>query len=192
MRRKGLTLPELAIVIAIIGVLVTLSFPVYRVVKAKLNSAACVGNLKSLHSGMSVYLQDHDLVWPQMPDDEESDQQEQQASADTPDGGGEEDDNGEETHWEWWYQVLKPYGIPKKTWVCPADRDGMELIEDSQAKFIGSYVPSMFDALRNTAYRWDQPWFIERGENHGRQGPNMIYPNADIGTGVAIKPEKPQ
>ena len=191
MRRKGLTLPELAIVIAIIGVLVTLSFPVYRVVKAKLNSAACVGNLKSLHSGMSVYLQDHDLVWPQMPDDEESDQQEQQASADTPDGGGEEDDNGEETHWEWWYQVLKPYGIPKKTWVCPSDRDGMELIDDPRAKFVGSYVPSMFDAQRNTAFRWDQPWFIERGENHGRQGPNLIYPNADVGTGMAIKPEGP-
>ena len=97
MRRKGLTLPELAIVIAIIGVLVTLSFAVYPVAKAKLNSATCVGNLKALHAGMSVYLQDHDLVWPQMPDDEESDNQEQ-ASADPATGGGEEDDNGEEAH----------------------------------------------------------------------------------------------
>ena len=169
--QRGWTLTEILLVVTIVLVLLTLSFPAARRIRALVDRANCMANMRSLHAGLSVYLQDHNLVWPQEPNS---------------------DDDDEIEDWTWWYETLKPYDIPKKTWICPADRDGTENDNTDGAKLISSYAPTQFDDEPNSAYRWMTPWIIERGQNHGHQtGPNMVLPNGDVIEGIGIPIEEP-
>lgn len=171
----GWSLKELLVAMVIIALLVTLTFPAYTFVKARMNFAACAGNLRALHAGLSVYMQDHGMVWPQYPRDlrEMSDQ--------------DEDEMG-----RWWFETLKPYGVPRKTWVCPADRDGHEHDQEDLTHFTSSYGVTLFDDVPNSAYHYRQPWVIETGQNHGKsQGPNLIMPDSTVQQGVGIMMEPP-
>ncbi len=172
---NGWSLTELLVVIAIIALLVTLSFPAYSFIKAKMNFAACVGNLKSLHGGLSVALQDNAMVWPQYPGDLES-----------------LGDDSQGKLGRFWYETLKPYGVPRKTWICPGDRDGRENDEGNDETFSPSYGVTLFDDTPSSAYHWFQPWVIESNQNHGRnQGPNIIMPDGNVRQGVGIEVAPP-
>ena len=59
--RKAFTLTELLVVVAIILLLVLLAFPALRRSIESSNEAKCVGNLRQLISGWSLYCADHDL-----------------------------------------------------------------------------------------------------------------------------------
>jgi len=169
--RKGWSLTELLVAIAIIALLVTLTFPAYTFVKAKLENAACVGNLKSIHAGLSTAMQDNAMVWPQYPHDiRES-----------------VDDEDNDKLSQWWFETLQPYGVTRKTWLCPADRDGHEHDNENTDHLMVSYGVTLFDEMPNSAYRWFQPWVVESGQNHGKtQGPNIIMPDGQVRQGVGI------
>lgn len=179
MRRRlsaGWTLTEIVVAVGILALLVTLSFPAFNYLRAKMEFAACVANLKSLHAGLSVHLQDHGMVWPQYPGNL------------TDEGGDDEEDKLS----RWWFDTLKPYGVDRKAWMCPGDREGREKDNTNLDHFSASYGVTLFDETPNSAYRWFQPWVIESGQNHGRgQGPNMIMPDGEVRQGVTIDMEPP-
>ncbi len=169
---RGWSLVELIVAIAVVALLVTLTFPAYSFIKAKMQFAGCVANLKSLHAGLSTYTQDHGMVWPQYPDDIR-----------------EAGDEGDEDKLSiWWFDTLKPYGVTRATWLCPADRDGHEHDNENTEHLMVSYGVTLFDEMPNSAYRWLQPWVVESGQNHGKsQGPNVIMPDGQVRQGVGIE-----
>ena len=174
--RKGWSLAELLVAIAILALLATLSFPAYSFIKAKLEFATCVGNLKAIHAGLSTNIQDHAMVWPQYPHDIRE--------------TGEEEDDDKLS--QWWFETLKPYGVTRKTWLCPADRDGHEHNNQDGDHLMVSYGVTLFDEMPNSAYRWVQPWVIESGQNHGKsQGPNLIMPDGQVRQGMGIDVSPP-
>ena len=52
LRRKGLTLMELLIVVAIIAALAALLFPVFQSVRERAYIASCTSNLKQLYNAL--------------------------------------------------------------------------------------------------------------------------------------------
>lgn len=165
---RGYTLLEMLIVIAIVALLATISFPVFGKFRNMAGYASCLANLRILHVGFNTYMQDHEGVWPQIPE------------------GGYDDEDKE---WEWWHDQLKNYGVARNHWVCPADDSnrGLSEVQNGHLVHSSSYIPTLFDEAPNTAFRWNQPWVLERGGFHKKtQGPNMLMPDGTIIQGPAM------
>jgi len=62
--KRAFTLIELVVVIAIIGALSTLIFPVYQHVVQSSRSAGCLSNLRQLGMALNLYLGEHNMVMP--------------------------------------------------------------------------------------------------------------------------------
>jgi prepilin-type N-terminal cleavage/methylation domain-containing protein len=169
--KSAYTLIELLIVTIIIAILATMSFPLFGYLKGRANQAACISHLRIMHGGFMGYMGDHDEIWPQMPP------------------GMEE--VAEEAEWKWWYEQLKGYGVSKAHWLCPADVSSRDKTFDVNDDFASSYIPTPFDGLPNTAFKWSsQPWVIERGSLHGdKQGPNILMPDGTIRQGLSLFPD---
>lgn len=58
--RKGFTLIEILVVIAIIALLAAIIFPAFATARGKARSAACQSNLKQLGAAMTMYIQDYE------------------------------------------------------------------------------------------------------------------------------------
>ena len=58
--KRAFTLPELLIVLAIIAVLASVLYPVFRTVKASAYKATCLTNFKNLHLASTLYITDWD------------------------------------------------------------------------------------------------------------------------------------
>jgi prepilin-type N-terminal cleavage/methylation domain-containing protein len=165
------SLLELLVSVAIIAILLTLFFSLGSVFKVRASDAGCKSNLRVLHAGLSSYMQEHDMVWPQLP----------QSLIESDDA---DEDNDKEA--KWWYETLKPYDVPKKTWLCPGDADRAKAIASDEIH-LSTYSVTEFDDVPNTAYRYKQPWVIEDGDMHGRgKGPNMIFPDGSIQKGMSL------
>lgn len=167
--QSGKTLLELLVVVVIIGLIASLAFPLYSYFKAKASYVGCISNLTSIHAGLSARLSDNQMVWPQVPSDLESEGPQGDMLA------------------KFWYEALKDYGIPKKTWVCSADEHIEELhLEDDV--FESTYSVTEFDEQPNRAYQWvAQPWVVESGELHGQGvGPNVLYPDGRVERGMPL------
>ncbi len=54
--RKGFTLIELFVLIAIIGILAAILFPVFARAREKARQASCLSNIKQLALGMLMYV----------------------------------------------------------------------------------------------------------------------------------------
>ncbi len=169
--KSAFTLIELLIVTTIIAILATISVPLFGFLKGRAQQVSCISHLRIMHGGFMGYMQEHDEIWPQMPP------------------GLNEADEGKE--WEWWYEQLKDYGVSKAHWLCPADVSSPEQTYDVNDNFASSYIPTPFDGLPNTAFKWSsQPWVIERGTLHGdKQGPNILMPDGTIRQGLSLFPE---
>lgn len=63
-RREGFTLVELLVVVAIIGLLVSLSIPEYGKFIDRSRSAACMGNLRQVGLAVGFYMNDHEGKFP--------------------------------------------------------------------------------------------------------------------------------
>ena len=63
-RRSGFTLIELLVVIAIIAILAAILFPVFAQARDKARAATCLSNMKQIGTGMLMYLQDYDEIYP--------------------------------------------------------------------------------------------------------------------------------
>jgi prepilin-type N-terminal cleavage/methylation domain-containing protein len=64
MKRRGFTLTELLVVLAVIGTLAGIGIPLARSFIARSREAACLNNLRSLGVGLESYLQDHNGILP--------------------------------------------------------------------------------------------------------------------------------
>jgi len=64
MKKKGFTLIELMIVVAIIGILSAVAIPRFANMIQKANEAACKGNLGAIRSAVSIYYGDCEGSYP--------------------------------------------------------------------------------------------------------------------------------
>jgi general secretion pathway protein G len=63
-KRSGFTLVELMIVVAIVGILVSIAIPQYKNLMLKSQQGATKGNLATLRSSLSVYYSDNEQGFP--------------------------------------------------------------------------------------------------------------------------------
>lgn len=66
MKRRGFSLIELLIVLAVIGTLAGIGIPLARSALAKSRQASCLNNLRSLGVGLESYLQEHEQTLPEL------------------------------------------------------------------------------------------------------------------------------
>lgn len=64
MTRRAFTLIELLVVIAIIAILAAILFPVFGRAKESAKKSACISNMRQMGTAFSLYLNDHDGVYP--------------------------------------------------------------------------------------------------------------------------------
>ncbi|HVK06148.1 MAG TPA: DUF1559 domain-containing protein [Armatimonadaceae bacterium] len=62
--KRAFTLIELLVVIAIIAILAAILFPVFAQAREKARQSACLSNQKQIGTGVMMYVQDHDGVYP--------------------------------------------------------------------------------------------------------------------------------
>jgi len=62
--RRGFTLIEMLIVIAIMAILAAILFPVFAKAREKARQAACSSNLKQIGLAVMMYISDYDQVLP--------------------------------------------------------------------------------------------------------------------------------
>lgn len=156
--RKGFTLLELLAVIAILAVLVSLSFPLYESIRPRVERVVCINNLKNLRVAFGDYAISG---WPQVPE-------------------GIELGSLDEQRW-WLEKSKKDLGLSQKSWQCPAILR-MFAKEQEKDRPILHYLPTPFSAEPNKANTpgWEQmPWFIEIGDAHG-QGNLLVRQNGTI------------
>jgi len=166
--KAAFTLIEIVLVVAIMAMLLTAGFPMFGYFREKAGYAGCVSNLRIIHVGLNTYMIDHDMVWPQVPDI---------------------DVDNEQAEFKWWAEKLKDEDVAARHWVCPSDNSVSpeEKKNLGKGEFFGSYLPTMFDDMPNTAFKWKQPWVIERGSYHGeKKGPNMLMPDGTVMEGPVL------
>ena len=151
---RGVTLLELVTVILVILILGVILLPVYSAVQRRTDKAACLANLRSLHTAANLYLQEHHM-WPQVKSE------------------GVEPEDFATT----WVATLKPYGLSEINWVCPTiqrELQNPDLTVHDNARI--DYRAMPFDTNPQTPFRWSMPWFVESGDMHGN-GNLMIFPD---------------
>jgi len=155
----GFTLLELLIVFVIIGILVTLSFPLVSGMRARAQRVQCMANLRSLYTAAELFIQQNGS-WPQIRVGEE-DSEQQYANA--------------------WIAALKPFGPTQQTWICPTIQNLLgnpDLTKPENVRL--DYVATTFDDKPTTPHQWPrQPWFAEVGDVHGN-GNLIIFTDGSI------------
>jgi prepilin-type N-terminal cleavage/methylation domain-containing protein len=160
-RVSGVTLLELAIVVAIIAILAVLAFPIVSNLRARAQRVQCVANLKSLAVGANLYLQQNNDIWPQIRAPAEAESTEDFANA--------------------WIAALEPFGVPRKTWICPTMQAALRNPDYSTPDVARiDYIATPFDDKPGTSHEWPrQPWFIETGDVHGK-GNLIIFTDGSV------------
>src|SRR5438874_2127450 len=63
-KARGFTLIELLVVIAIIAILAAILFPVFARAREAARKSNCISNLKQIGTGLMMYVQDYDEIYP--------------------------------------------------------------------------------------------------------------------------------
>ncbi|MCX8510995.1 MAG: prepilin-type N-terminal cleavage/methylation domain-containing protein, partial [Chthoniobacteraceae bacterium] len=166
----GFTLLELISAMVVLGILATLSFPLYSNIRAMMEGKQCETNLRGLGAGMSAFLADHS-GWPQIPPDNN----EARKAAGASPQAQENSPAGK------WIAALKDYGVPEQNWHCPTvSRQILTGAKPEASKYKRlDYVPTNFGLQENPRQWPEHPWFIERGSYHG-SGPNLLLADGTV------------
>ena len=154
---EGFTLLEILVVLVIIGILATLSFPLVAGMRARAQRIQCMANLRSLYTATELYIQNNGS-WPQIAVSDDDTQYAQD-----------------------WIAALKPLGPTEKTWICPTIQNllGNPNVSDP-LNVRTDYVATTFDDKPTTPHLWPrQPWFAEVGDVHGN-GNLIIFTDGSI------------
>jgi len=110
--RKAFTLIELLVVIAIIAILAAILFPVFAQARESARKISCLSNAKQLGTGIMMYVQDYDEMYPCN-------------NWDTPPLGITDTDSHDPKYpaaITWMWKVM-PYVKNRQILVCPSDPD---------------------------------------------------------------------
>jgi type II secretory pathway pseudopilin PulG len=154
------TVLEVLVVIVIIGILATLLFPAFSMMKSRAQRVQCTANLRNLHIAANLYVQQNGS-WPQI------------AMSDS--------DSAEQDYANAWIAALAPFGPTQKTWICPTIQEllGNPDLSDPQNVRI-DYIATTFDDKAMTPFQWPrQPWFAEIGDVHGH-GNLIVFADGSI------------
>jgi prepilin-type N-terminal cleavage/methylation domain-containing protein len=156
-RTGAFTLLELLIVLAIIGILATMLFPVFGGMRDRAQRVQCIANLHSLYIAADLQLQ-RNGSWPQIA------------------RGSDPTDFANS-----WIAALAPFGPTRRTWICPTIRgllNNPDYNNPQNARL--DYIPMSFDSKPTTPHQWPrQPWFIEAGNVHGN-GNLVIFTDGSV------------
>lgn len=182
LRRRGFSLTELLLVIALVAVMALLAFQGYGVFMHKGESVLCMKKMRNIGVALAHYVSDNH-TWPQEP--------EGQNGSPPP----------QDELWDWWYKEMgskesstgQNYGVGHDDWFCPAElrlrkEEGKvdEKKEDGEIGFSSglkdpSYIPMKFGYGDIEPFRHaGTPWLIERAAFHKGEGMNKLLPNLDI------------
>jgi hypothetical protein len=163
------------LVIALIAVLVMMSWRGYGVYVKKADSVACATKMRNFGVALKNHMIDRQ-TWPQ-----------EDVLADA--NGNPPPQN---RLWDWWCKEMKQFGVSRDDWYCPSElrknpnKTKMEDEDDgeSEAGFKPeikdpSYIPSKFGFGTVKPYQSNQPWVIESADWHGT-GMNKLMPDLSI------------
>lgn len=151
---RGFTIFELLIGIAILAIVAVLIVAAVGGLRGRAHRVQCMANLKSLYAGGELYRQQNEQ-WPQIAVD--------------PSSG-----DGARQYAQQWIAALEPFGVARKTWICPEIQQLLGNPDYTQPESVRvDYFAMPFDDKPDTPHEWPrQPWFVERGNAHG--GGNLI------------------
>ena len=159
--RAGFTLLELMTTLLVVLILVLMISAAVSRFQATMQKTQCMANLRSLHVGAEMYVQEH-KSWPQIDAKLIKDNRKEYAKQ--------------------WIAALSPYGLSEKNWHCPTMQalfDKSPKKEDRTTTRI-DYISTPFDSKQVTPHQWSkQPWFVEWGDMHGN-GNLMIFSDGSI------------
>ncbi|MEN9469275.1 MAG: hypothetical protein RL630_1008 [Verrucomicrobiota bacterium] len=153
---RAFSLLEILAVVAILSVLIALTFPAIEKIRPMAERVVCMNNLRNLRSAFSGYATDG---WPQIPSGIQL---------------------GSVAEQQWWLdKTQKELGLPKSSWECPTIRRQFAGAPEKDRPLI-HYLPTPFSKEPNRANKSSQmPWFIEIGDAHG-QGNLMVRQNGTV------------
>ena len=186
--KRGFTLIELLVVITIIAILAAILFPVFARAKAAAKQSACISNLKQIGTAMTLYMGDHDDIFPYAVD--ASDKYDPNIWAAQPEF------QAQIPYMLEMPDALFPYTKSKEIFHCPSDSGTQILDNHYPDPFISS--PSLFATFKSSylfrteiAFRfWSQDRFqlpaeinvMFDGAGHWHGGARGIRPGDDVGT----------
>jgi prepilin-type N-terminal cleavage/methylation domain-containing protein len=144
----GFTLVELLVVLAVIGILVSILLPNITFLINKADGVVCNARLRNLWIAFSAQLNDGN-GWPQIPPGTEI---------------------GSMAEQQWWLTTTSnSMGLTKRDWNCPTTIRNSGRDTNSQQVNLISYLPTLFDAKPMTPSKWPRmPWFTEAVGMHGQ------------------------
>jgi prepilin-type N-terminal cleavage/methylation domain-containing protein len=158
---RAFTLLEVMVAMGIVAILALLIFGAVGGLRSRAQRAQCMANLRSLHVAANLHIQEHNQ-WPQI-----------YVIANQ--------EKTEEEFAELWIAALQPYGIERKTWICPSiqnDAGNPDYTKPENVRI--DYIATAFDDKPGTPLEWpEQPWFIERGNMHGK-GNLILFANGRV------------
>jgi prepilin-type N-terminal cleavage/methylation domain-containing protein len=145
MRRKGFTLVELLVVVAIIVIMAGILYPVFASTRRAAYNANCLSNLKQVGLAVNMYAQDYDETFPAACDQIDR----------LPQVGRAQPSNFPESVTPYAWDVVKPYVKNEHIWRCPGDAGFSN-------EAAGINIPNVFrmcgSSYRyNTALAWVDP-----------------------------------
>lgn len=165
----GFSLLQLLIAIAIIAILAVLVAGAVGGMRRRAHRVQCMANLQSLHAATELYRQQREQ-WPQVLVDTSA-------------------DDSAEQYAQQWIAALEPFGISRKTWICPEIQQLLGNPDYNEPDNVRvDYFAMPFDSKPLTPHEWPrQPWFVERGNAHGN-GQLIIFADGSISDlGTVIK-----
>lgn len=140
MNRRGFTLIELLVVITIIAILAAILFPVFARAKAAAKQTACISNLKQIGTAMTLYMGDHDDIFPYAVD--ASDKFDPNIWA------GQPDFQAQIPFMLELPDALQPYTKSREIFHCPSDTGTRILDHNYPDPFVSS--PSLYATYRSS------------------------------------------